>query len=122
MELLTVFFGCFCFFHMVTLVGWHGMGSSFFGSRGFDTLSTHPTRFESPFSHPLAMRLQPHTAGNVVFSEIMMLPNGMSKGCGCVSASELGREHPCPSLTLVLSNAEWSSFLNPRKPRKRFAT
>jgi hypothetical protein len=22
------------------------------------------------------------TAGNVVFSEIMLLPNGMSKGCG----------------------------------------
>lgn len=25
------------------------------------------------------------TAGNVVFAEIMLLPNGMSKGCGCVS-------------------------------------
>lgn len=30
----------------------------------------------------------PQTAGTVVFAEIMMLPNGMSKGCGCVPPSD----------------------------------
>lgn len=31
---------------------------------------------------PLGSRQSITTAGNVVFSEIMLLPNGMSKGCG----------------------------------------
>jgi hypothetical protein len=51
-----------------------------------------PTLFH-PSLHPLSsLRLHPSlsrprqtTAGNVVFAEIMLLPNGMSKGCGCVS-------------------------------------
>lgn len=40
---------------------------------------------------PLSPRPFPPTAGNVVFAEIMLLPNGMSKGCGCVLLSFLSR-------------------------------